>query len=238
VPPTVAHHIDITGIAAAAERLYADLKAAINAHGVADVPLQIPSPMADLDAAEDMPPDAAAAIVGERLHADWQAAIAVHAKAVKGMAPGYDKIYPPNLEIIKAAMGRTVALQEKEMARGRCNQVFRSIDGESVFKPFPPPYKNLLQSLGCTGIAFSPTTLASNTMYTYAVSKEVCREMGIPLDMNPFLRPTLCNDGAGIPGIAYPYIFDSHYLSDPPLDALDGAEKRKQFYGEIARKTG
>ncbi|MDR0679374.1 MAG: hypothetical protein LBF24_03975 [Puniceicoccales bacterium] len=85
-----------------------------------------------------------------------------------------------------------------------------------------------------SGIALSPTALASNVAFTYAVSERVCREMRISPEQNPFLPYTFCHTQNGVLGVAFPLVQELYDFNNPPSDALDTPDKREQFYTELA----
>jgi hypothetical protein len=185
---------------------------------------------AAIDEAQDGPK-----AICEQLHREWELCLDALAGTIKG-ADGCDKLYQPNLEIVRAAMAHTVHCKNHPIDHGAINQIFQTTDGENIFKPFSNVGmgKILFRALIHSEIAISPTALLRNALFTYAISEKVCREMGIPPDKNPFLRPTLCNDGEGVLGTSYPYVREAHYFDDPPPDALDSTEKIDRFYAELA----
>jgi hypothetical protein len=189
-------------------------------------------------------PAAAPAITAEKLAADlteqWSSALKdedVMESAdylIQDAPGGWNTLYPPNAEILEQVVETEILCRDDSMASGACNQVFLTENWDQVFKPFPEPTGQLIGLMAQSRIALSPTALASNIMFTHQVSQIICEDIGIPLDDNPFLSPTLCHNQNGEPGIAFPLVEDLRNFSNPPPEALDTAVKRGRFYKELA----
>jgi hypothetical protein len=135
----------------------------------------------------------------------------------------YVGIGDPNMqrELIEHSLGFDIA---GETVSGATNTVFKSTDGQKVFKPLmdinPEVHIQALDTLRSHNIPLSPIAPLQNVKFTYEVAEHVCqklKEANPGLDIrNPFLEPEFGHTNNGAPGTAYPFVEGLSQFNRPP----------------------
>jgi hypothetical protein len=92
----------------------------------------------------------------------------------------------------------------KPISSGACNKIYKSTDGQFIFKPLPVLRGNGVSVVGCHCPLASATILAQNTEFTHEVADAVCNEFTDK--RNPFVKPKFGYASDGTVGTAFPFV--------------------------------